>query len=84
MAVDSRVTQINGVNIPGCWLTPEYIQRKRREAVARLSEPPFVTCKRCGDLYLYKRRLNHQCWNAVDWEKTRAVLPWRKQRKETR
>ena len=42
--------QINGVAIPGFWLSKEYVAEKQVLS-RRTPEPKFKHCERCGDPY---------------------------------
>lgn len=74
-------TQINGVNIPGQWLTPEYIIEHQIRARDQLKQPPLRVCPDCDDYYLGRKPETHFCPKRINQTTIRAAFPW--QRKDT-
>ena len=69
--------RVGGVNIPGQWLTPQYVAVRQAEALARLREPRMRTCGECGAVTLAVSR-SHVC-GVVGRDAVAAALPWRKE-----
>ena len=69
--------RVGGVNIPGQWLTPQYVAVRQAEALARLREPRMRTCGECGVVTLAVSRL-HVC-GVAGRDAVVAALPWRKE-----
>ena len=70
--------QVGGVNVPGQWLTPQYVAVRQAEAMSRLREPRMRTCGECGAVMLAVSRSHVcgvECRDAVV-----AALPWRKEK----
>ena len=70
--------RVGGVNIPGQWLTPQYVAVRQAEAMSRLREPRMWTCGECGALMLAVSR-SHVC-GVVGRDAVAAALPWRKEK----
>ena len=69
--------RVGGVNVPGQWLTPQYVEVRQAEAMSRLREPRMRTCGECGAVTLAVSRL-HVC-GVVGRDAVAAALPWRKE-----
>ena len=70
--------RVGGVNVPGQWLTPKYVEVRQAEAMSRLREPRMRTCGECGAVTLAVSRL-HVC-GVVGRDAVAAALPWRKEK----
>ena len=70
--------RVGGVNVPGQWLTPQYVAVRQAEALARLREPRMRTCGECGAVTLAVSR-SHVC-GVVGRDAVAAALPWRKEK----
>ena len=70
--------QVGGVNVPGQWLTPQYVAVRQAEALVRLREPRMRTCGECGVVMLAVSR-SHVC-GVVGRDAVAAALPWRKEK----
>lgn len=71
-----EAASVNGVNIPGQWLTPAYLAACKRKVEMMLPEPAIGRCDQCGEMYLERRKPGHVCplWNV---NAHKAALPWR-------
>ena len=70
--------RVCGVNVPGQWLTPKYVEVRQAEAMSRLREPRMRTCGECGAVTLAVSR-SHVC-GVVGRDAVAAALPWRKEK----
>ena len=70
--------RVGGVNVPGQWLTPQYVAVRQAEAMSRLREPRMRTCGECGAVTLAVSR-SHVC-GVVGRDAVAAALPWRKEK----
>ena len=70
--------RVGGVNVPGQWLTPQYVAVRQAEAMSRLREPRMWTCEECGVVMLAVSRL-HVC-GVAGRDAVAAALPWRKEK----
>ena len=70
--------RVGGVNVPGQWLTPQYVAVRQAEAMSRLREPRMRTCGECGAVMLAVSR-SHVC-GVVGRDAVAAALPWRKEK----
>ena len=70
--------RVGGVNVPGQWLTPQYVAVRQAEAMSRLREPRMRTCGECGVVRLAVSR-SHVC-GVVGRDAVAAALPWRKEK----
>ena len=70
--------RVGGVNVPGQWLTPKYVEVRQAEAMSRLREPRMRTCGECGAVTLAVSR-SHVC-GVVGRDAVAAALPWRKEK----
>ena len=75
---EAEPLQVGGVNVPGQWLTPQYVAVRQAEALARLREPRMWTCGECGVVMLAVSR-SHVC-GVVGRDAVAAALPWRKEK----
>ena len=69
---------VGGVNVPGQWLTPQYVAVRQAEAMSRLREPRMRTCGECGAVMLAVSR-SHVC-GVAGRDAVAAALPWRKEK----
>ena len=69
--------RVGGVNVPGQWLTPQYVAVRQAEAMSRLREPRMRTCGECGAVMLAVSR-SHVC-GVAGRDAVAAALPWRKE-----
>ena len=70
--------RVGGVNVPGQWLTPQYVAVRQAEAMSRLREPRMRTCGECGVVMLAVSR-SHVC-GVAGRNAVAAALPWRKEK----
>ena len=70
--------RVGGMNVPGQWLTPQYVAVRQAEAMSRLREPRMWTCGECGVVMLAVSR-SHVC-GVVGRDAVAAALPWRKEK----
>ena len=70
--------RVGGVNVPGQWLTPQYVAVRQAEAMSRLREPRMRTCGECGAVMLAVSR-SHVC-GVAGRDAVAAALPWRKEK----
>ena len=70
--------RVGGVNVPGQWLTPKYVEVRQAEAMSRLREPRMRTCEECGAVTLAVSR-SHVC-GVAGRDAVAAALPWRKEK----
>ena len=70
--------RVGGVNVPGQWLTPQYVAVRQAEAMSRLREPRMRTCGECGAVTLAVSR-SHVC-GVAGRNAVAAALPWRKEK----
>ena len=70
--------RVGGVNVPGQWLTPQYVAVRQAEALSRLREPRMRTCGECGAVMLAVSR-SHVC-GVAGRNAVAAALPWRKEK----
>ena len=70
--------RVGGVNVPGQWLTPQYVAVRQAEAMSRLREPRMRTCGECGAVMLAVSR-SHVC-GVAGRNAVAAALPWRKEK----
>ena len=70
--------QVCGVNVPGQWLTPQYVAVRQAEAMSRLREPRMRTCGWCVAVALAV--MWSDVCGVVGRDAVVAALPWRKEK----